>query len=296
MANPVPVPVPPVPVPGTADARDQPKRFRPPVLVVLAASGVAVIVLLVVAGGWLTPYDPGQQDLLRSAAGPGDGHWLGTDTLGRDVLSQVVAGARTAVVGPLCVALGVLLLGVPLGMAAGYHGGFLDAVTNRFADLIYAFPAILLVIVVVGVIGDGYWFAVALLTLLSLPAQIRLCRSTTLVQARLPYVEAARTLGLPAPRVMFRHILPNILPTVVATFLLDFVGALISLSGLSYLGLGVPPGTPDWGELLRQGQSLLAVNPYMSLAPGLMIIIAATGVTLLGDWMYDRWTTGTGRR
>jgi peptide/nickel transport system permease protein/glutathione transport system permease protein len=266
------------------------------VLVVLAASAVGVMVLLVVAGGWLTPYDPGQQDLLRSAAGPGDGHWLGTDALGRDVLSQVVAGARTAVVGPLCVALGALLLGVSLGLVAGYRGGFLDAVTNRFADLIYAFAAMLLVIVVVGVIGDGYWFAVALLTLLSLPAQIRLCRSTTLVQARLPYVEAARTLGLPAPRIMFRHILPNILPTVVATLLLDFVGALISLSGLSYLGLGVPPGTPDWGELLRQGQSLLAVNPYMSLAPGLMIIITATGVTLLGDWMYDRWTAGTGRR
>ncbi|MER5220559.1 ABC transporter permease [Streptomyces flaveus] len=285
-----------IPAPGTADARDPSKRFRPPALVVLAASGLAVVALLVVAGGWLTPYDPGHQDLMRSAAGPGDGHWLGTDTLGRDVLSQVLAGTRTAVVGPLCVALGVLLLGVPLGMAAGYRGGFLDAVTNRFADLIYVFPAILLVIVVVGVIGDGYWFAVAVLTLLFLPAQIRLCRNTTVVQARLPYVEAARTLGLPAPRIMFRHVLPNILPTVVATFLLDFVGALISLSGLSYLGLGVPPGTPDWGELLRQGQSLLTVNPYMSLAPGLMIIITATSVTLLGDWMYDRYTAGTDRR
>ncbi|MDX2876704.1 ABC transporter permease [Streptomyces ipomoeae] len=292
---------------------------RPPVLVVLAAAAVAGIALLVVAGGGLAPYDPAHQDLMRGAAGPGDGHWLGTDSLGRDVLSQVVAGTRTAVVGPLCVAIGVLLLGVPLGVAAGYRGGLLDAVVNRFADLIYAFPAMLLVIVVVGVIGTGdggdggvgdggtgqgldsqwlggYWLAVAVLTLLSLPAQIRLCRNTTLVQARLPYVEAARTLGLSAPRIMFRHILPNILPTVLATFLLDFVGALIGLSGLSYLGLGVPPGTPDWGELLRQGQSLLTVNPYLSLAPGLMIIITAVGVTLLGDWMYDRRTAGTDRR
>ncbi|WP_409003466.1 ABC transporter permease, partial [Streptomyces ipomoeae] len=306
------------PTPDPSDVRGR-GPGRPPVLVVLAAAAVAGIALLVVAGGGLAPYDPAHQDLMRGAAGPGDGHWLGTDSLGRDVLSQVVAGTRTAVVGPLCVAIGVLLLGVPLGVAAGYRGGLLDAVVNRFADLIYAFPAMLLVIVVVGVIGTGdggdggvgdggtgqgldsqwlggYWLAVAVLTLLSLPAQIRLCRNTTLVQARLPYVEAARTLGLSAPRIMFRHILPNILPTVLATFLLDFVGALIGLSGLSYLGLGVPPGTPDWGELLRQGQSLLTVNPYLSLAPGLMIIITAVGVTLLGDWMYDRRTAGTDRR
>ncbi|MFF4260374.1 ABC transporter permease [Streptomyces sp. NPDC001663] len=292
----MPNPPDPVPAPGTADAREVSRRFRAPALVALAASGVAVVVLLVVAGDWVAPYDPGHQDLMRGAAGPGDGHWLGTDDLGRDVLSQVVAGARTAVVGPLCVAVGALLLGVLLGVAAGYRGGLLDAVTNRFADLLYVLPALLLVVVVVGMAGDGYWFAVAVVTLLSLPAQIRLCRNTTLVQARLPYVEAARILGLPDWRVMFRHILPNILPTVVATALLDFVGALISLSGLSYLGLGVPPGTPDWGELLRQGQSLLAVNPYMSLAPGLMIAIAATGATLLGDWVYDRSTAGTDRR
>lgn len=271
-------------------------RRRPPLLVVLAAAGVAGIALLVVAGAWLAPYDPERQNLLLSAAGPGGGHWLGTDALGRDVLSQVMAGARTAVTGPLCVAVGTVVLGVPLGVAAGYRGGVLDAAANRLADLIHALPAMLLIIVVVGVIGGGYAFAVAVLTVLSLPAEIRLCRSATAVQARLPYVEAARTLGLSAPRIMFRHVLPNIAPTVVATFLLDFVGALISLSGLSYLGLGAPPGTPDWGELLQQGQSLLAVNPYMSLAPGLMIIITATGVTLLGDRAYDRRTDGTDRR
>ncbi|MGW0706414.1 ABC transporter permease [Streptomyces sp. NPDC002643] len=290
-------------VPTPADVPAPSKGFRPPPpLVVLAVIAVTVIALLVLTGDRLAPYDPEDQDLMRGAAGPGDGHWLGTDTLGRDVLSQVLAGTRTAVIGPLCVAIGVLLLGVPLGIAAGYRRGLLDATTNRLADLISAFPAMLLVIVVVGVIGGaddrlgGYWLAVAVLTLLSLPAQIRLCRNTTLVQARLPYVEAARVLGLPARRIMFRHILPNILPTVLATFLLDFVGALIGLSGLSYLGLGVPPGTPDWGELLRQGQTLLTVNPYLSLAPGLMIITTATGVTLLGDWLYDRHTDGTAHR
>jgi ABC-type dipeptide/oligopeptide/nickel transport system permease subunit len=295
-ADPAPTDPTPKAAAPTAAAPDRSKRSRPPLLVVLAAIGVVVIALLVVAGGWLAPDDPEHQDLLLSAAGPCGGHWLGTDSLGRDVLSQVIAGTRTAVVGPLCVALGAGLLGVPLGVAVGYRGGVVDAVTNRFADLVYALPAILVIIVVVGVTGGGYWLAVAVLTLLTLPAEIRLCRNTTLVQARLPYVEAARALGLPAARIMFRHILPNILPTVVATFLLDFVGALISLSGLSYLGLGAPPGTPDWGELLQHGQSLLTVNPYMSLAPGLLIIMTATSVTLLGDWLFDRFTDGTDRR
>lgn len=271
-------------------------RRIPPPLVMSAVAGVGLVALLVVAGGWLAPYDPRQQDLLASAAGPGAGHWLGTDALGRDVLSLVMTGTRSAVVGPLCVAVAAALLGVPLGAAAGYRGGAVDAAGNRFAELVYALPAVLVITVVVGVVGGGYWFAVGVLILLTLPAQIRFCRSATLAQARLPYVEAARTLGLSGPRIMFRHLLPNILPTVVATFLLDFTGALIGLSGLSFLGLGAPPGTPDWGVLLQQGQHLLPVNPYLSLAPALMVALTATSVTLLGDWVYDGGTGGTERR
>lgn len=269
---------------------------RAPLLVLAAALGVAVIAVLVVSGSALAPFDPSHQDLMLSAAGPGGGHWLGTDTLGRDVFSQLIAGTRGAVVGPLCVALAAGLIGVPLGLAAGYRGGVFDAVANRLADLVYALPVMLVIIVAVGVSGGGYWYAVVVLTVLTLPAEIRFCRSATLVQARLPYVEAARVLGLSAPRIMLRHLLPNILPTVIATLLLDFVGALISLSGLSYLGLGTPPGTPDWGQLLNQGQSLLTVNPYLSLGPAVMIIVTAASVTLLGDWMYDRYSASADAR
>lgn len=265
-------------------------RRRPPLLVTFAALGVALIAVLVATGSALAPFDPSKQDLMLSAGGPGGGHWLGTDTLGRDMLSQLIAGTRAAVVGPVCVASVAALAGVPLGLAAGYRGGALDAAANRLADLIYALPAMLVIIVAVGVFDGGYWYAVAVLVLLSLPAQVRFSRSATLVQARLPYVEAARVLGLSTPRIMARHVLPNIAPTVLTTFLLDFVGALIGLSGLSYLGLGVPPGSPDWGRLLNQGQSLLTVNPYLSVGPAVMIILTAVSVTLLGDWIYDRST------
>ncbi|MFC8668668.1 ABC transporter permease [Streptomyces sp. NPDC057199] len=272
------------------------RRKRPPALVMLSGGVAAAILVLVVIGSWITPYDPLHQDLMNTAARPGGGHLLGTDTLGRDVLSLLIAGAHTAVVGPVVVAVGAVLLGSTLGMLAGWSGGFLDTAMSRVADLMYALPGLLVIVVVVGVLEGGYWLAVAVLMMLSVPTAFRLTRSVASAQVRLPYVEAARTLGLPTRRIIFRHILPNILPTILATFLLDFVGALIGLSGLSFLGLGAPPGAPDWGSLLQDGQSMLTVNPWVSLAPGLLIVLTATSVTLLGDWMYERYSAEGGLR
>ncbi|MGI5441715.1 ABC transporter permease [Streptomyces shenzhenensis] len=282
MADPTTIPV---DTPATATAVDPARRTgsRPPVLAVISGVVAAAIFALVLAGTWLTPYDPTHQDLLNTAAGPGNGHLLGTDSLGRDVLSLLVAGTRIAVVGPLVVALGTVLFGATLGMLAGWHGGLLDTVMSRIADLMYALPGLLVIVVVVGVLDGGYWLAVAVLTLLSVPTAFRMTRSVAAAQARLPYIEAARILGLPLHRILVRHLLPNLLPTVLATLLLDFVGALIGLSGLSFLGLGAPAGTPDWGSLLQDGQSMLTVNPWVSLAPGLLIVLTATSVTLLGD-------------
>jgi peptide/nickel transport system permease protein len=257
---------------------------------VLSLAFVVAVVALMIIASWVAPYPADQQDLILNVSPPGGSHLLGTDQLGRDVLSQLLVATRIAVIGPLCVALGTVVLGASLGVLAGYRGGVLDTIVDRFADLMYALPALLVVIVIVGVVGGGYWFAVIVLAVLGIPGQIRLCRSATMVQARLPYVEAVRTLGLSPTRIMIRHLIPNIMPTLIATFLLDFVGALIGLSGLAYLGLGVPPGTPDWGSMLQQGQSLLTTNPWLTLAPGIMIALTATSMTLIGDWCYDRFS------
>jgi peptide/nickel transport system permease protein len=282
--------------PATAGRRATTGRARMPLTVRLATAWLVLVAALAGFGTWLAPHDPTEQNPLLSVSPPSGGHWLGTDQLGSDVLSQVMAGAGTALLGPLCVALGTVLVGAALGLLAGYHGGLIDSLTNRLADLMYALPGLLVIVVVVGVVGGGYWLAVVVLTGLSLPGEIRLCRSAAMVQARLPYVDAARTLGLSSVRVVCKHILPNILPTVIATFLLDFVGALIGLSGLSYLGLGTPPGTPDWGALLQAGQNLLTDNPLVALAPGALIEFTATSVTLLGDWLYDRYSVGGNQR
>ncbi len=254
------------------------------------------VLVLVVAGEWLAPQNPLAQNPLLSVTGPGHDHLLGTDQLGRDVFSLLLAGARSAVVGPLAVAAGTLLIGCPLGMAGAFFGGVADTAVNRFADLVYALPALLIAIVVVGVVGGGYWLTAWVLLFLSVPAEIRLCRAAAMVQVRLPYVDAAKTVGLSSWRIIFRHVLPNILPTVVATFLLDFVGALIGFAALSFLGLGVPAGSPDWGAMLAAGQSLIAENPWLAIAPAVLLIVTGSCATLLGDWAHERLTGAGARR
>jgi peptide/nickel transport system permease protein len=245
-------------------------------------------------GHWIAPQDPNTEDLLIGLSGPSSSHWLGTDGLGRDILSRVIEGAGTAVVGPLLIAFGAMLIGTSLGLVAGYRGGVAEGSIMRVVDLMCALPGLLVAIVVVGVLGGGYFVAVALLVVLYSPYDTRLIRGGTLEQRPLPYVEAARTLGVPGWRIMVRHIWPNLLPLVVANTFLTFAFALVSLSALSFLGLGVGPATSDWGRMLSDSRTLLFDNPAAAIAPGMMLVLTAAGMCLIGDWLYD-WLSFRGR-
>jgi peptide/nickel transport system permease protein len=247
-----------------------------------------LVLLLALFGPVLAPKDPNAQNLLFARRGPSAEYWLGTDLLGRDVLSRTMAGARTAVVGPLIVGLAAMLVGTGFGLLVGYRGGLIDAVIMRFVDLMFALPSLLVAIVVVGVLGGGYPLAVAMLALFYAPQDIRVIRAATLEQRALPYVEAARSLGVPPWRIVIRHILPNTLPMVVATVFLHFAFALVSLSALSYLGLGISPDTPDWGRMLADGRPHLFVNPLAALVPGFMIVLTAASMNLIGDFAYEQ--------
>lgn len=270
-------------------------RARVGITVWCSGLALAVLAVAVVFGRWLVPYDPRQQDLLQAGSLPSGDHWLGTDGLGRDVFSKVVAGALPALSGPLVVAAGAAVAGTLVGLLAGYRGGWLDAAISRVVDVLYALPALLVILVLVGLVGQGYWSAVVLLAVLYAPADVRLFRSAVIAQRHLPYVEAAVAMGLPQRRVMFVHVLPNILPSVVAGALLDFVSALVGLSSLSFLGVGTPPGSADWGRMLAENRGLLDANPWAAVAPALLIIIAAVSVTVLGDWAYARLQKGVAR-
>jgi peptide/nickel transport system permease protein/glutathione transport system permease protein len=263
------------------------RRWRPPALSTAALGFLALVLLCLIAGPLVAPQDPDKQNVLLGAVPPSSAHLLGTDQLGRDVLSRLIVGTRPTLIGPLCVAVGATVIGSSLGLLAGYRGGPVEAVVGRLADLIFALPALLVAVVVIGVLGGGYLLAMAILIFLSIAWQIRVVRGAALVQARLPYVDAARTLDLSDLRIMGRHILPNILAVVVTSFLLDLVGALISFSGLAFLGLGIPAGSAAWGSMLADGQELITTNAWLSLAPAVLIVLTAASMTLIGDWVYE---------
>ncbi|MDP9863330.1 MULTISPECIES: ABC transporter permease [Streptosporangium] len=260
---------------------------RLPVSVAAAFAVLLAVAVAAVSAPWLVP-DATGQDLMLGIAGPGPGHPLGTDDLGRDVLQLLVAGARTAVPGALCVAVGSMLIGNLVGLPAGYLGGWVDALAMRWADLMFSLPALLVAIVVAGVLGGGYGLAIAVLVVLFAPTDTRVVRGAVLEQRHRPYVEAARLKNLSAWRIMTRHVWPNIAPVALANAFLNFAYALVSLASLSFLGLGVPAGSPDWGRTLSDNRTQLLANPWAVIAPGLAIIATAAALNIVGDWLYER--------
>jgi peptide/nickel transport system permease protein len=249
---------------------------------------VAAVAVMTVFGSVIAPHNPNLQDPLHALTKPSGAHWLGTDSLGRDVFSRLIAGTRTAVIGPLVIAAGAMLAGNALGLLAGYRGGRVDAVIMRWVDLMWSVPGLLVIIVVAGALGGGYWLAVALLFVLSVPFDTRVVRAATLEQVPRPYVEAAKTVGVKDWRIMARHIWPNVSGVAIANAFLNFAGTLGFVSALSFLGLGVAPGTPDWGLMLAEGEQDLFVNPVAVLAPGVLIVLTATAMNLIGDWLQEQ--------
>ena len=263
-------------------------RRHAPVTIWVAGIFLAAVMVLVVAADWLVPDAMAQDVPLGSTPAGTPGHPLGTDDLGRDILSMSLAGARLALVGPIVIAVGSLLLGLVLGSLAGYLGGWVDGIVSRWADLVLALPGLLLAIVVAGVMDGGYWMTVSLLILLFSPSDIRIIRSAVLGERHKPYIEAPQVLGLSTPRIVVRHVWPNIAPIVGANFFLNIAYALVALSSLSYLGLGVAPTDADWGRQLSDARNLLFSNPAAVVVPGLLIIATATAINLLGDRVADR--------
>jgi peptide/nickel transport system permease protein len=263
------------------------RRKRPPLLPAVALLFTACAVLLAIAGSWIAPQDPGAQHLLVGVSTPSGSHWLGTDSLGRDIFSRLMAGARSAVFGPIVVALGAMLIGNVLGLISGYFGGWRDSLTMRVVDVVYSLPALILAIVVVGVLGGSYVFTLAVLIFLFAPHDTRIVRAAVLEQRALPYVEAARLAGVGSVRMMVRQIWPNLRWLVLAQTFLTFALALVTMSSLAFLGLGVPPGTPDWGRMLAEGQDALFDNPVAAIAPGVLIALTAASMTLVGDWVQE---------
>lgn len=254
----------------------------------LAALFLALVVLTALASPFLTDLATRQSilDSLLPAGSPG--HLLGTDELGRDVLLLTLAGTGSAVAGPFVIAAGSMLLAILVGTVAGYLRGPVDWVVGRVVDILLSLPVMLVALVVAGIFGAGYWVTVFMLVLLFCPSDIRIIRAGVTEQAPRPYIEAAQMLSLSPARIMFKHIVPNVWPLILTNFMLNLAIALVTLSSLSFLGIGVAPGTPDWGRQITDGRGILGDNPAMMVAPAILIVLVAMAINVLGDHLGER--------
>ncbi len=263
------------------------RRFRKNRLAVIGLVIVGALVFAAVAAPWLAPADPAKQSLIEKRARPGGKFPLGADEFGRDILSRVIYGSRVALaVGLLSVSI-ALSLGLLFGSLAGFAGGWVDAIVMRATEVLLAFPYLLLAIAVVSALGTGVLNTTIAVGIWGTPTVIRVVRGAVLGARETEYVRAARALGASTPRVMTRHVLRNILPTVVVYSTLFMANAILVEAALSFLGLGVQPPTPSWGLMVSTGRDLLMVAPHVATIPGLAIMIAVLGFNLLGDGLRD---------
>jgi peptide/nickel transport system permease protein len=263
-----------------------------------AALALLVIVVALLAP-LLAPQDPNEQALEHRLARPSGAHWLGQDELGRDILSRLIMGARVSVGVGLSVVLLAGLVGTGIGLVAGYFGGRVDAVLMRLTDLFMAFPGILLAIALVAVLGPALRNVVVALVVIGWVGYARLVRGQVLQLREMEFVLAARAAGVTSWGVIVRHVLPNVMPTLVVQASLGMAGAILAEASLSFLGLGIQPPTPSWGAMINAGRSHLLDAPHLALFPGIAILLTVMGLNFLGDalvgWLEPREDPATDR-
>jgi ABC-type dipeptide/oligopeptide/nickel transport system permease subunit len=271
--------------------RDSLRRRRWRKYFPMACGAVLVLLMLLMAAlaPWLAPFSPSAQFSEHVLKGPGAGgkHLLGTDEFGRDLLSRVIWGARVSLqVGLAAVVVG-FICGVPLGIMAGFLGGKVEMGIMRLTDMLMAFPTLLLALIIVAALGGSLFNEILAIGIALTPNFVRLSRGLALTIRENDYIMAARALGCTQVRIMFRHILPNTLSTLVVIATLDIASAIRTEAGLSFLGLGVPPPTPSWGNILSEGRQYIKCCAWLTTYSGLAIMLAVLAFNLMGDALRD---------
>lgn len=257
--------------------------WRDPV-VLATGSIIALLVVVAVFAPWIAPHNPNYANILATNEGPSATHWLGTDAFGRDLLSRLIYGARLSLLGPTLIIVIATSFGTALAIAAAWFGGAFDQAVSRVADILFAFPGLILAMLSVAMFGPGLIAPVIALSISYTPYLMRVIRSEAVRQRNLPYIAACYVEGLPARTICRRHLLPNVTPMLLVQATLSFGYALVDLAAVSYLGLGVQPPTAEWGLMVSEGQSsILAGHPQESLFAGVMIIVTVVAFNLLGD-------------
>lgn len=255
-------------------------------LIIFAALAVILLVCAIFSDH-LTPYDPYIQDLSNAKAVPSPEHLFGTDQYGRDMLSRVIIGSRTSIYSTLVLVAIITVIGTCIGIFCGWHGRWIDTVLMRISDVFLAFPGLVFALAVAGVLGGGLQNAIIALAAISWPKYARIARSQTLSQKEMPYLKAARLSGSSTGKIIFKHILPNIVGPILVTSMLDIGTMMMELAGLSFLGLGAKPPTAEWGSMMSDTRGLMTTSPWITLSPGLAIFISVMIFNLLGDTIRD---------
>lgn len=263
------------------------KRFAQNRGALFGAVILALFVLTALLAPWLAPYSPIDQNLASRLQAPSWSHWLGTDDLGRDLLSRLIHGTRVSLrVGVIAVGL-ALVLGTAIGLVAGYKGGKVDELLMRVLDVLLAFPSILLAILVVAILGPSLENAIVAIAIVNVPVYARLVRASVMGVIHQEFIEAARAVGMGHWGIAFRHVLPNCLTPITVQATLGIGTAILETAGLSFLGLGAQPPTPEWGTMLNDARPYIRDAWWLIMFPGVAIIVTVLGFNLLGDGLRD---------
>ncbi len=267
---------------------------RTPASILIAGAILAAFVLIALLAGVLAPADPARQSLIQRLRPPGHAtaqgftYWMGTDELGRDLLSRVLHGARASMAVAVASVAVSLVVGAALGLLAGWRRGYTEVVIMRLVDTMLSIPAILLAVLAVAVIGPGFQTLVLVLGLTRWPRYARVAYAQTLQVATLPYIRAAELAGVGTARLLTRHVLPNIAGPLVVVATAEFGLMILFEAGLSFLGLGIQPPTPSWGSIMSTGRNYLERAWWLTLFPGGCLFLLVLSVNVLGDWLRDR--------
>ena len=248
----------------------------------------ATLALVAVLAPLIAPYDPIAQDLLHTLANPSTQHLLGTDQLGRDVMSRLIWGARIDLtIGVLAVLL-PFIVGTLLGLISGWRGGLFDTLLMRFVDITIAFPFYVLAIALVVVLGAGAKSIIIAISLVGWVAYCRIVRANVLVTKELDYIHAAKLSGLPTRRILLKHIFPNVISQAIVFSMSDIVLSILAIVSLGYLGLGIPIPTPEWGSMIQEGQAYILAQWWIATIPGVMVVLTGLSLSLIGDGLVKR--------
>lgn len=252
-------------------------------------SGVFILILLVLAviGPHIVPYPPNEPNYDAMMQGPSAAHWAGTDEYGRDILSRLIDGTRLTMSVSLSAVFISAIAGTILGLISGYYGGWIDRLIMRGSDVMFSFPDLLLAIGIVAILGPGLSNVVIAVAVFGTPSFARIIRSVTLSAKESLYVEAARSMGAKNNRIIWKHIFPETVPSIIVNVSMKIGGAILAASSLSFLGLGAKPTEPDWGAMLSMGRDYLSIAPHIVYFPGLLIFLTVLAFNLIGDGLND---------